>query len=114
LTRTGNSQTPENTASLPSSGAAFSPALSGDAVTSSWKRVKSRSTSARLLPLTLSVIIEADAVEIEQPEPLNATSVTLSPSTRTYTVARSPQSGLWPSARPLASGSSRKFRGRFE
>ena len=50
---------------------------------SAWKRWNSASASARLLPLSASVIMEAEAVEIEQPAPLKLTSFTTSPSSRT-------------------------------
>ena len=40
----------------------------------SWNRSKRASASARVLPFTLSVIIEAEAVEMAQPVPWNATS----------------------------------------
>ena len=83
LTLTGNSDTPANTASFPSSGASRREAWEGSPVMRSWKRSKSASTWGRLFPLTLSVIMEAEAVEIEQPEPLKATSLTRSPSSRT-------------------------------
>src|SRR2546428_3763788 len=112
FTRTGNSETPENTDSLPSSGAAFSRAREGSLVTRRWKRSKRASASERVLPRRASVIIEADAVEMEQPAPLKLTSRTTSPSSWTKTVALSPQRGLKPSAREVAEAISRKVRGR--
>ena len=42
---------------------------------------------------------------------IGASSFTTSSSTRRYTVARSPQSGLWPCAVRVACGISWKFRG---
>ena len=80
LTRIGNSCTPAKTASLPSSAAAVA-AFEGSAVTSSWNRSNSASASATVFPLRASVIIEAEAVEIAQPEPSKLTSRTTSPST---------------------------------
>jgi hypothetical protein len=112
FTRTGNSWTPAKTASLPSSADAVA-AFEGSAVTRSWKRSKSVFASATVFPLRASVIIDAEAVEIEQPEPSKLTSRTTSPSTRRDTVTRSPHSGLWPFARRFASGIPWKFRGRL-
>ncbi len=77
LTRTGYSRTPEKTASLPRSAA---PSAWPWPVIRSWNRSNRASASARVLPLTLSVIIDAEAVEIAQPAPWNATSRTRSPS----------------------------------
>ena len=50
--------------------------------------------SSTVLPLTASVISDAEAFEIAQPEPWNATSLMTSPSSVRYSVSRSPQSGL--------------------
>src|SRR6185295_9244563 len=83
FTRTGNSHTPEKAASLPSPGAAFSAAREGSLVMRRWKRSNNASASARVLPLRASVIIEAEAVEIEQPAPLKLTSFTRSPCSST-------------------------------
>jgi len=80
FTRIGNSWTPANTASLPS-WAETAAAFDGSAVTSSWKSSKSALASPSVLPLSASVIIEADAVEIEQPLPLKVASRTTSSST---------------------------------
>src|SRR5215472_16698058 len=93
LTRTGYSRTPEKTASLPSSGEAAAPP-SDFPVIRSWKRSKRASASAFVFPLTLSVIIEADAVEIAQPAPWKLMSFSTSPSRSRNTVSRSPQRGL--------------------
>jgi hypothetical protein len=81
LTRVGYSDTPENTASLPSVAAAAA-AASGGAVIMSWKLVNNASASATVRPLTLSVIIDADAFEIAHPVPTNETSAMRSPSSR--------------------------------
>src|SRR3989441_2331261 len=108
FTRTGNSQTPDRTVSLPRDASTGS---SGRAVTILWNRWNSACASAVDLPLTASVISDAEAFEIAQPWPTNATSAIVPPSTRRYTVTRSPQSGLWPTAFALASGSSWKLRG---
>ena len=54
-------------------------------------------TSARLfdgLPFTASVINDAEAFEIAQPDPWNAASLITSPSSVSYNVSRSPHSGL--------------------
>src|SRR5262249_28628401 len=93
LTRIGNSETPENAASLPRPSASTS-----FPVTRSWKRSKRARTSSSVFPLTASVSIDADAVEIAQPAPVNDASFATPSSTRTHTVTRSPQSGLWPTA----------------
>ena len=62
-------------------------------------------------PLTLSVISDADAFEIAQPDPWKLTSAITPCRRRRYTVRRSPHSGLNPSAlRPPSI--TRKFRGR--
>ena len=63
----------------PSSGAAVRTAFSEVPVIRAWKRSKRLSVSARVFPLTFSVIIEAEAVEIEHPLPTKATSLRRSP-----------------------------------
>src|SRR5947208_746239 len=65
LTRTGNWRTPASTESLPRS----STGASGDAVTVRWKRSNSASASATVFPFTLSVMSDADAFEMAQPDP---------------------------------------------
>ena len=50
-------------------------------VTRSWKRANMARASASDLPLTSSVITEAEAVEMAQPLPSNATSATVPSST---------------------------------
>src|SRR5262249_55473948 len=77
LTRDGYSRTPEKTASLPRSSTSRS--TSGAAVTIAWKASKSASTSPSVWPLTLSVIIDAEAFEIAQPDPWKPTSSIRSP-----------------------------------
>src|ERR1022692_3116685 len=81
LTRAGNWRTPEKTASLPRP--APSALTSGGPVRRSWNFPYSVSASARLLPFTESVMIDAEAFEIAQPEPWKATSAMRSPSIRT-------------------------------
>ena len=83
FTRTGNADTPENTASLPR--VSDSPGGSVP-VTSWWKRSNSFSVSSRLLPLTAPVISDADALEMAHPAPRKLTSLITSPSIRTQTV----------------------------
>src|ERR1043166_4251935 len=78
FTRVGNSHTPEKTTSLPKSSA--SPAFP---ITRSRKRLKIDSTSWTDLPLRLSVITDAEAFEIAQPEPSKLRSCTRPSSTRT-------------------------------
>src|SRR5262249_31106970 len=73
FTRMGNSRTPENTTSFPSrSGSGSAPS----SVSRRWNARNSRSTSARLFPFRLSVIIDAEALEMAQPEPWKRTSFT--------------------------------------
>src|SRR5213594_3293622 len=68
FTRTGNSQTPDRTASLPREVSTGSP---GRAVTILWNRSKRRWASAFDLPFTASVISDAEAFEIAHPWPTN-------------------------------------------
>jgi hypothetical protein len=56
--------------------------------------VKSDVASETVLPFTASVISDADAFEIAQPDPSKPTSVMRSLSSVRYRVSRSPQSGL--------------------
>ena len=70
------------------------PAGPGGDVTMRVKPLEQPRASATVLPLSASVISDADAFEIAQPDPWNATSVIASPSSCTYRVSRSPQSGL--------------------
>src|SRR6059036_2943164 len=108
LTRTGNSQTPDRTASFPRDVSTGSP---GRAVTILWNRSNRPWASAFDLPFTASVIRDADAFEIAHPWPTNDTSAIVPLSRRRYTVTRSPHSGLCPTAFELASAISRKLRG---
>src|SRR5207245_11106196 len=78
FTRTGNSQTPESTASFPSEPSTGSP---GRPVTILWNFSNIVWASTFDLPLTASVMSEADAFETAQPCPRNATSAIL-PSSR--------------------------------
>src|ERR1035441_448446 len=78
LTRAGESRTPQKTTSLPRSW------LTAESVVSnSWNLSSSLSASARVLPLRLSVISDAEAVEMAHPEPSKLTSTTISFSTLT-------------------------------
>ena len=88
--RAGNSRTPASTDSLPRS--AVGPAWSD--VIIAWNLSNSSRACSTVLPLSASVISDADAFEMAQPEPWNATSLITSPSSVTYSVRRSPQSGL--------------------
>src|SRR6186997_2218176 len=63
--------------------------------------------------LIASVISEADAFEIAQPDPSNDTPATRSPSSFKYSTSRSPHSGLCPSARRSNSAIAPKLRGRL-
>src|SRR6516162_2260808 len=78
LTRAGNSEIPEKTASFPS------PELSLFAkslpVTRSWKVSKRASASACVLPFNVSVRMDAEAVEIAQPDPRKLISLMRLPS----------------------------------
>src|SRR3990170_282128 len=67
FTLTGNSRTPEKTASFPSS--PLSNTVSMSPVTRRCNLSKSISASARVFPFMLAVISEADALEIAHPEP---------------------------------------------
>ena len=91
------------------------PAVSGGVVTIRWKRSKSALRLARpVCPLSASVISDADAFEIAQPEPWKPTSVMTSPST--FTIQRRGgrrRAGCSPRPCGSASSSARKFRGRL-
>src|SRR5947208_5919923 len=107
FTRAGNSRTPDSAASLPSAPSASVPERVSSACTLS----NSSRIAVRSLPLTASVIRDAEAVEMAQPRPSKRMSAARSPSSTTNTDNRSPHSGLCPSAR-LSAGSMRpKFRG---
>src|SRR5262249_39375060 len=89
LTRAGYSRTPPKTRSFPRS------LVAGTSVVSrSWKRSIVCRASSRVLPFRVSVISEADAVEIAQPDPTKLMSRTTSPSSLRYSFSLSPQSGL--------------------
>src|SRR5262249_51078580 len=68
LTRAGYAETPPNTESLPRSDRSPQSALTRP-VTMSWNLSNSFSISALVLPFTLCVIMDAEALEIAQPEP---------------------------------------------
>ena len=78
------------------------PGTAGSEVTRRWKPSNSFSTSSTRRPFTPSVISEAEAVEIAQPEPSKAASFTTPSSTVRKTVSWSPHRGLWPSAERFA------------
>src|SRR6516164_1868484 len=86
LTRAGNSRTPESAASLPSEASGAPSGCVRRACTLS----KSCRAPARSLPLTASVMREAEAVEMAQPRPSKRISSMLSPSNRTARMSRSP------------------------
>ena len=50
--------------------------------------------SSTVFPLSAAVIIEAEALDMAQPDPWKAMSRSVSPSTSSSTEMRSPQSGL--------------------
>src|ERR1700733_13482547 len=70
------------------------------------------SASARVLPLTASVMSEAEAVEIAHPCPSNRISSILSAASLSRSVSRSPHRGFTPSALASADSSGPKFLGR--
>ena len=110
FTRDGNSRTPAKASSF-STRSSPSGIDACSSVTSRWNAEATRSISARVWPFRQSVIIDAEACEIAQPEPTKLTSCSTSPSILTNTETRSPHSGLWPEALADASGISRRFRG---
>jgi hypothetical protein len=59
-----------------------------------WNRSNSDRASATVLPFSRSVMSDAEALEIAQPDPSNAISEIRSSSICTNTVTRSPHSGL--------------------
>ena len=71
FTRVGKSRTPDSTASFPISGSG----LPGGEVIISWNRSKRARASSTVFPLMASVISDADAFEMAQPDPWNAASV---------------------------------------
>ena len=69
---------------------------------------------SKSFPFTISVIIDAEAIEIAHPSPSNETSLTfLSSSNFKNTCTLSPQSGLYPSASLLKSSHFFLFLGFF-
>src|SRR5690606_8471979 len=90
FTRIGNSATPAKAASVSrtSSSGSVSP------FTIDRNAPKRSRASRTVLPLSASVIVEALAVEIAQPAPWKPMSAITSPSTTTFTLILSPQSGL--------------------
>ena len=79
MIRTVYSRTPEKTSSFSRSGPP-SPGPEADVIRS-WNFSNRASACFCVIPLTRSVIIEADAVEIAQPDPWKLTSLSTSPST---------------------------------
>ena len=92
FTRIGYALTPAKTASFPrasGSGRAFSP------VTTWWNAWKRSWASSTVLPMSTSVRVEAEAVEMAQPEPWKPMSSMRPPSpTRSLRVSRSPHRAL--------------------
>src|SRR5437016_5239805 len=86
LMREGKARTPSSAASLPrletSAGSVFTPGSRVTMATNRWNRF---SASRWGFAFTACVISEAEAREIAQPEPSNATSAITSPSMRTWT-----------------------------
>ena len=85
---------------------AVRPAEPGRPVIISWNRSKRASASAFVRPLIVSVIKEAEDLEIAHPWPWNAASTMRSPSILRNTVTRSPHSGL--STVTLTSGEAKR------
>src|SRR5215468_7776675 len=110
FTRIGYSRTPDSTVSLSSSPAA-APWQALLPVISPWKRSNSARASSSVLPLMISVISEAEAMEMAQPRPWKPTSATLPSSMVRNTATLSPHRGLSPLASWLACSGRRKFRG---
>ena len=96
LTRAGNLCTPANTASLPTS------PTTRPVVTISWTCSNIFCTSARVLPFTASVSSDAEALEMQQPDPTKLMSLMTSPSIARNSFNWSPQSGLCPWAERVA------------
>ena len=63
-------------------------------VTISWTRPNIFSTSAFVLPFANSVSSDADALEMQQPEPTKLMSLMVSPSSARKSFNWSPQGGL--------------------
>src|SRR5690242_14548130 len=85
--------------------------VSGIPSSSSTSSRPSAATSATVLPLTTSEIIDAAAWLIAQPRPLKRTSRTTSSSISSSTASSSPQSGFTPSAVALGDSRCPLFRG---
>src|SRR3984893_4255009 len=81
LTRVGNSQTPDSTASLPTS-SGFTSSF-GPTVSRVWMWPKSASASSSFLPLRAVVMSEAEAFEMAQPSPWQAMSSMTPPASFT-------------------------------
>src|SRR5215831_10842611 len=109
LIRIGNSRTPSKTASRP--GRAEASAAGRSSVSIALNCSMAAAASPTVFPLSAAVIIEAEALEMAQPDPWKPMSRSVSPSTSSSTEMRSPQSGLWPSAAAVGAPSRRKFRG---
>ena len=78
FTRTGNSRTPANAASLPMDSS--STGWPTGVVTIAWKRSNNEIALLIVPPLTASVISDAEAFEIAQPDPSNEMAAIRSPS----------------------------------
>src|SRR5882724_12329368 len=105
FTRAGYLWTPANTASLPTSPTTL------PLVTISWTWPNIFSTSPLVLPFANSVSNDADALEMQQPEPTKLMSLIVPLSSARKSLSWSPQSGLWPWAEQVGCGISWKFRG---
>ena len=77
MTRVGYSRTPANTASLP---IVSDSVTTASPVTSRRKRSNSARASLSVLPFTASVISDAEAFEMAQPDPRKLTSLMTPPS----------------------------------
>ena len=101
--------TPANTVSRPSS--LVSVAGSSWPVAMPRKPSTRRSASLTVLPLTATVIIDAEALQIAHDSPSNPISPIRSPSSFSATQMWSPHSGFRPSERWVAPSSLPQFRG---
>src|SRR5215467_3556009 len=91
LIRIGNSRTPVRTSSRPGRAEA---SAGRSSVSMALNCSTAAAASLTVFPLSAAVIIEAEALEMAQPDPWKAMSRSVSPSTSSSTEMRSPQSGL--------------------
>ena len=112
LTRAGNSETPDKTASLPSArGSASAP---GPSVNMRWTLSNRSMASSLVLPFSASVMSEVEALEMAHPAPSKEMSSMRLPSSLTYSVSWSPHRGFTASMVRVALSRTRKFRGCLE